>query len=200
MPKSPEVELLRLFVAVELPDPVREALADLQGQLRRRGLEGLRWVRPEGIHLTLKFLGETPADRLEAISVALAEAARSVAPFPLVLGSPGTFGDRRGPRVLWVDVAGDLHPLRRLQERVERAMVALGFPPEERPFSPHLTLARVRAPAPRDTAARIAQAVRQVRLPPLEMEVRELSLMRSTLLPEGAHYQRLAAFPLGRVE
>ncbi len=190
-------ELLRLFVAVELPDDVRQALAALQAELRPRGLEGLRWVRPEGVHLTLKFLGETPADKLPAIREALAVSVKGVPPHRLSLGSLGTFGGRRGPQVLWVDLGGDIEPLGRLQRQVEQALAAAGFPREKRPFSPHLTLARVRPESAQAAAPRIAQALEAVRTPAAELEVREIALMRSTLGPGGAVYERLATFALG---
>ena len=190
-------ELLRLFVAVELPDEVREALAALQADLRRRGLDGLRWVRPEGIHLTLKFLGETPSHKLPAIQAALAESVKGVPPHRLSLGAPGTFGSSRRPQVLWVDLVGDLTPLGRLQHQVEGALAAISFPREKRQFAPHLTLARVRPQSARALAPRLAEAVAAVQPPSGTIEVQELSLMHSRLQPGGAVYERLAAFALG---
>ncbi len=190
-------EPLRLFVAVELSQPVREALAELQAQLRHRQLDSLRWVRPEGIHLTLKFLGETPSDRLPVIHEALAESVKGVPPHRLSLGSLGTFGSRRGPQVVWVDLEGDLEFLGLLRQRVEQALTAAGFARERRGFAPHLTLARVRPESARGLAPRIAEALPVVQVPRAELEVRELSLMRSTLQTGGAVYQRLSAFALG---
>ncbi|HEU4759114.1 MAG TPA: RNA 2',3'-cyclic phosphodiesterase, partial [Dehalococcoidia bacterium] len=136
-------EILRLFVAVELGEGVRRALAALQDDLRRRGLTDLRWVRPEGIHLTLKFLGETPTEKVADIQEALAAEVAGVAPHWLRLGKLGTFGDRRGPQVLWVDLEGDVSRLAQLQRRIDQALAPLGFPRERREFAPHLTLARV---------------------------------------------------------
>jgi len=188
--------LLRLFVAVDLPGQVREALARLQGGLRSHDLSNLRWVRPQGIHLTLKFLGETPAGRVAAITEALAGAIRGRRRSRLALGALGTFGGRRRPRVLWLDITGDIEHMRELQAAVEEALVEVGFPPEERDFSPHLTLARVPQPGRPGTAERIAQALESVVPPRSEFDVREVVLMRSTLQPGGAVYERLAAFPL----
>src|SRR3972149_5549106 len=110
-----EDQSLRLFVAVGLPGQVREALGRLQGELRRHDLSRLRWVRPQGVHLTLEFLGETPAGRVAAITKALAGATGGRRSFSLALRAPGAFGNRRGPRVLWLDVIGDEEPLRELQ-------------------------------------------------------------------------------------
>ena len=192
-----EDERLRLFVAIDLPEDVRESLGRLQSDLRRHDLPSLRWTRPEGVHLTLKFLGETPTSSLPAIEAALARAVRGAQPFRLALGAPGTFGNRRGPRVLWVDVEGDVKPLQQLQAAVERELAAAGFAPEERGFSPHLTLARVPQPPPPGLAERISRALAAVAAPRGEIEVTELLLMRSKLQPSGAVYSRVAAFPLG---
>lgn len=195
-PLRPEDKSLRLFVAVDLPGQVREALGRFQGELKRQNLSDLRWVRPQGIHVTLKFLGETPAGKVADIRKALADATMCRRWFRLAMGEPGTFGNRRGPRVLWLDVIGDVEPLQELQAAVEEALVGVGFPPEDRRFSPHLTLARVRQPAPPGMAERVDQALREVTPPRAEFDVREVVLMRSTLQPSGAVYERLAAFPL----
>jgi 2'-5' RNA ligase len=193
---KPEDQLPRLFVAVDLPEEVREALHRLQSDLRQRELSGLRWVRPEGVHLTLKFLGETPAERVPAIEGALATALLGTEPFRLALGAPGTFGGRRGPRVVWLDITGDVQRLRGLQAAVEGAMVGVGFAPEERQYSPHLTLARVPQPPRPGTAERVSRALEAVEPPRVEFEVREIVLIRSRLQPGGAVYERLAGFPL----
>ncbi len=189
-------DVLRLFVAVELGEEALRALASLQDALRRRGLDGLRWVRPEGVHLTLKFLGETPAERVPAIQEALGEAVSGTPPHVLRLNGLGTFGSRRSPRVLWVGLEGDLEDLRRLQGRVEAALARLGFPREDRAFSPHLTLARVRPENAAALSEPIARAIEAAPAPEASIAVRDVVLMRSTLGPGGAVYDRLAAFPL----
>src|SRR2546425_774000 len=189
-------ESLRLFVAIELPGEVREALSRLEHELQRRGLEKLRWVRPEGIHLTLKFLGETPKERVPAIQDALAGAVEDAAAHELSLGKLGTFGGSR-PRVLWVDLTGHVDAIRRLQERVESAMNGFGFEREARGWSPHVTLARIRPEMAREAAGAIPRAMSDVETPPGVIPVRDVSLMRSTLRPSGAVYERIAAFPVG---
>jgi 2'-5' RNA ligase len=189
-------ENLRLFVAVELDGHIQEALDRLQHDLQRRDLRGLRWVRPEGIHLTLKFLGETPGGKVAAISKALAGSTAGVARHQLRLGRLGSFGSRGSPRVLWVDLEGETGPLLRLQEQVERALAPLGFPREARRFSPHLTLARVRPEEARNVAAPLADAIAAVAAPSDAIEVREVSLMLSKLGPGGAVYTQLEAYPL----
>lgn len=193
---SPDEDLLRLFVAVEVAPEPREAIRRLQGDLKGRDLAGLRWVRPEGIHLTLKFLGETPATSVPAINAAVEAATRGMSGFRLALGRTGTFGSRRSPRVLWLDITGDVERLRQLQAAVERALTEAGFPPEERRFSPHLTLARVPQPARPGTGDSISRALEAVSVPHSEFDVGEVVLMRSTLQPGGAVYERLGSFPL----
>ena len=183
---------LRLFVAIELEEAVLRALGDLQGELRGRGLDWLRWTRSEGIHLTLKFLGETPRDRVSAITGAVERAATGHKKHGLALGRMGTFGSQRSPRVLWVDLTGDLEELRALQASVDEALASIGFPKEERRFSPHLTLARVPPEKAGEVVESLAAAVESVRVPTAEVRVDEVSLMQSTLGRGGAVYDRLA--------
>jgi 2'-5' RNA ligase len=187
----------RLFVAVELPSEALATLNRLQHELQRYVPGGLRWVRPEGIHLTLKFLGETPRDRVPAIESAIGGGLQGVGKHELSLAEMGTFGSRNSPRVLWVDLQGDSSTLLRLQKQVDRALDAIGYPSEKRPFSPHLTLARVKPEAGREVAEPLAEAVRSVNVPAAAIPVREVSLMLSKLGPGGAVYRRLEAWPLG---
>ena len=188
--------LLRLFVAVELGEDVARSLAALQLELRQQGLEELRWVRPEQVHLTLKFLGETPAEKVAAIRAALAQAVEGVAPHRLCLDGLQTFGDRRGPQVLWLDLQGEVADLARLQRRVDEALEPVGFTRERREFVAHLTLARVRPQSARAMARALDAALAAVRPPQGEVEVREIALMRSVLGAGGPIYDRLASFPL----
>jgi 2'-5' RNA ligase len=194
---------LRLFVAIELSPAWLEALAEAQRRLRRlvEGAGGprLRYVRPEGIHLTLKFLGSVPESRLAAVTVALDAATSDWAPISLVMGRPGAFPQSGSPRVLWAGVEGasaaDRERLQRLAERVEARLAAAGFPREDR-FQPHLTLARVPDDTGRDQRAFIAAAVARLAAPrPAPLRVDHISLMQSHLGPGGARYERLAAFP-----
>ena len=191
-------EKLRLFVAIELSDEVREALGWLQAELRSRGLEKLRWVRPQGIHLTLKFLGETSADKVPMIEEALGKAVEAAPAHELALGAIGTFGGNN-PRVLWIDLRGDLEVMLGLQERVDSVLAELGFPRERRKFAPHLTLARVRPEIAHEMAGPLARAIRAAGPPTATVAIREVSLMRSVLGPGGAVYERIAAFPVGEV-
>ena len=193
----PEPEALRLFVAIELPGDVLRELNDIQhGMQRDPTLARLRWVRPEGIHLTLKFLGETPAGKQAAIEQAIARGVAGIAPFNLHLGRLGTFGGRTSPRVVWVDLEGDAEALQRLQGAVERELAAVGFPSESRGFSPHLTLARIPPEQAREVAGPLARAIEDARPQGTKMRVETVSLMMSDLRPNGAVYTRLFDAPL----
>jgi len=188
---------VRLFIAVELPEDWIGAMTRTQAALRRRGLEQLRWVRPEGVHLTLKFLGNVDEQRGGELARAIELAAAGSAPFSLTLSGMGTFGPAARPRVLWAGVTGDVAALARLWQAVEAHIGPLGFPPERERFNPHLTLARVPDHLPREVAAAIAPTLAGMspqRAAPLI--VREIALIRSLLGPGGARYVRLASGPL----
>ncbi|HET6923760.1 MAG TPA: RNA 2',3'-cyclic phosphodiesterase, partial [Anaeromyxobacteraceae bacterium] len=138
---------LRLFVALDPPEPVRRRIAAMQLELRRaagRHADQVRWVAPEDVHLTLQFLGAVPEERLEALRGALAALARQARPLALELKGAGGFPSARRPRVVWVGVGGEIAPLADLAAGLGRRLAPLGFPPEDRPLSPHLTLGRAR--------------------------------------------------------
>ena len=185
---------LRLFVACALPDDVRRALGRVQDDLRRLGADRLRWVRPEAIHITLKFLGGVAAARVAEITSALDDA---IAPFELRL-RPSELGGFGGSslRVVWVGLEGDVQGLSELAGRVEAALEPLGFPRERRAFAPHVTLARVPDQLPASLRRGLPDLVARYRPPPLPpMILREVQLMRSVLGPGGSAYHRLATFP-----
>jgi 2'-5' RNA ligase len=189
------MDILRTFIAIELPAEIHDALAAAISALRTTdtvAARSVKWVDSRSIHLTLKFLGDTPASSLEAIGCALAAAANTSHVLPLCLGRAGCFPSVRQPRVLWVGVSGDLEDLTKLQAAVERSVSPLGFPGEARPFAPHLTLGRVRDDAPTDVRQRMGAAVQALRLPALRFRAASISLMRSELRPGGAVYTRLA--------
>lgn len=191
------MQQLRLFVAVELPGEVREALSALQDKLRASGGAGVRWARPEGVHLTLKFLGDVPGAQVPLVEEALESAARGQAAFSLSLGTTGFFPNPRRPRVFWVGVAGEVERLAELAKQVEERLGALGFPPEERPFSPHLTLARLGekvTSAQRESFGKLARSAPWQ--PNHAFTVDGVSLIRSQLHPEGAIYTCLRRVPL----
>lgn len=190
-------ETLRLFIAVELPEVVVRHIGQVIGRLRQQDLPGIRWVRPEGVHLTLKFLGNVPESHVQAIAEAMGWAVAGVAPFVLHVRGVGVFPHLRAPRVLWVGVQGDLERLVQLHQRLEEALEAQGFTKEQRAFSPHLTLGRVRGRLLPPEIQRLAQTMESLReIGPVELSVTGLSLMESRLTAEGAIYRRKAQTPL----
>ncbi len=193
-------EPVRCFVAIELNEEARSALAALQVRLQgadRMATQAVKWVAPQSIHLTLKFLGQVPGSKIQAIVEALGNACWGCEPFELSLAGAGCFPNPQSPRVLWVGLEGDLERLASLQQAVEGALGKLGFPPEDRPFKPHLTLGRVRETAGKEERCRLGLATRA--LPGMggtKVPVAAVSLIRSHLRPEGAVYEKLAELSL----
>jgi 2'-5' RNA ligase len=180
-------------VAIELPPPVKAELAGIQSKFKAARMDFLRWVAPDSIHLTLKFLGEVPGERLPELTTAVSEATKGAAPFTLKLDQVGVFPNARMPRVLWVGVGGETAALKSLQKNVDTAYGALDFPAEGREFTAHLTLARVRdeaTPAQRQSLGEMAMKMRQESAS--QFRVAGINLMRSQLMPGGAIYTALA--------
>ncbi len=190
---------LRLFIAVELSDALKRALADTQRALRRDlDFPALRWVAPDSIHITLKFLGDTPPSLVPAMQDALAGIAPQHAPFEIVAADLGVFPSLARPAVLWVGLTGGVRALQAARDDVERVIAPLGYPTEKRPFSPHLTLARIKEPT-RGEVEEVRAVVQRNAVGQLgTLAVHEISLMRSELGRGGARYTQLAAFPLGK--
>jgi len=193
------METVRAFIAIELPDSVKAALSGLQERLRRGGPAPVKWVEPDGMHLTLKFLGNVAVSVIPDVERAIAESAQRGHPFRLSLGRPGAFPNLRAPRVVWVGIEGDTATLASLQESVERGVVTLGFAREKRGFSAHLTLGRVRDRASAADTRRLGDGLTAASpTDPVSFDVSSVSLMRSTLTRERAIYDRLYEAALGR--
>jgi 2'-5' RNA ligase len=190
---------IRAFVAIELDETIKAALGTAQNELKRSPVAHIgKWVAPQSIHLTLKFLGDIPESQVLAIGQALQCACAGFQPFAISLTEMGCFPNAQRPRVVWVGVGGNVEALTQLQRAVESEINPLGFEPERRGFTPHLTLARVRDKARSSERQELGQLLTQVRVEPSTgMTVQELSLMRSELRPSGAVYTRLVAAPLG---
>lgn len=184
---------LRLFVALELPQAVRSGLESVSRQLRRLVPDTVcRWVRPEGIHLTLKFLGETAGARLPALREALDASVSAFGPITLTPGGVGHFGGRHGIRVVWIGLEGEIERAAGLAGQIDRALAELGFSREKRPFRPHLTLGRVRDRASRVEKERLAAGLDSFETPELpSFQAHDVVLMASKLLPGGARYDAL---------
>ena len=177
---------MRLFVALNFPDPVRQGLWEQAAPVRELGLP-VKWVRPEGIHLNLKFLGEVPDAREPELRAALGRAAARGRALPLSIRGFGVFPDLERPRVIWAGLDPD-PALELLQHGVEREFAPLGFPLEGRPFRPHLTLGRAaRDACPRDFAG-LGQALSRLKYEETTL-VGSVELMESVLGPGGAVYR-----------
>jgi len=188
----------RLFVALEPAEPVRRRVAALQAELRRAAgaaAAEIRWVEPANVHLTLQFLGAVPAERVAAVEAALAAAAAAGRPLALEVKGAGAFPSARRARVVWLGLGGDAGTLAALAAEVGRRLAPLGYAPEERPFSPHLTLGRARdgrgAPGLAGALAAVSTA------DGVAWRAAELVLFESHLSPKGPRYEAAARLPLG---
>lgn len=191
------MEQVRSFVAIELPDRLKDELRGLEEQLKSAGNRAVKWVDPQSIHLTLKFLGNVPTGTLAEIIKAMEGVMAGIPPFHLEVKELGVFPNLRRLQIIWVGLTGDLEPLRQLQKKVESALAPLGFPPEAREFTPHLTLARVREGMPPDERERLGKLVISTRFAvATSIDVDAISLMRSQLTRAGAIYSRIALIKL----
>ena len=184
------MEIIRAFIAIPLPHPLLEKLAALQRKLEKQiPSRSVRWVRVEGIHLTLKFLGDTLTEKLPEITQARAAAARH-APAGTCTGAGwGGFPNPRRPRVVWVGVREPTGRLAALQDAIEEVMAPFGYEPEGRGFTPHLTLGRVRRRTSRSDVVQVGEAVTNTTAGLLaEVSADHFALIRSGLKPTGAEY------------
>lgn len=184
---------IRTFVAVDIPPAVKAQIGQIIDQLRPLG-SMIRWVRSEGLHLTLKFLGEISQERLATVYQAAERGVMGISPFSFVLAKLGGFPSLQKPRVIWIGVPEGEEPLKKLQEQIEVQLVECGFPKEKRDFSPHLTIGRVKS-------LRGIQPLLE-RLPSTSFESGEIpvtavKVMRSQLRPTGAEYSALKVIGLG---
>jgi len=199
---------IRVFVAVGISAEAREQLIGAVERIRQDIPQGIQWANPDGMHLTLKFLGNIPSSSIGPLLDCLGSVAAGHSHFPLHLASLGMFPNRRKPRVLWAGVDGDLDALDRLQQASENAINALGYPPSgaaqrsrrygiERPFRPHITLGRPRRSVSDAQLARIGAAVSGTPAPaPVGWQVESVDVMQSELHPSGARYTVLSSAPL----
>jgi len=191
--------VIRSFVAILLPEPLREKIAQLIERLRA-GCGAVAWVPSQNLHLTLQFLGNQSEDRLAEALGALEEAAGRSGPVDVTLHGVGAFPGLERPRILWIGLAHGALETRALQARVSDALAARGFPREERAWHPHLTIGRVfderrwrreADPAVRSALAQVATTSFGT------LRITEVALMRSDLSPKGARYTVRRAVSLG---
>lgn len=187
------MEKLRTFIAVELPGTIREELAGLQERLRSPDLSA-KWVSPDNIHLTLKFLGSVESERIRAITGALKGSLEDEKSFSFTLNGVGAFPSPSRPRVVWVGIKEGKEEVRRIAVKIEHALELMGFPKEKRGFSSHVTLLRIkREGKPGELRARIEGT--DYRSDPIR--VSSIAMMKSDLTPQGPIYTRLNEVKLG---
>jgi 2'-5' RNA ligase len=184
---------IRCFLAIDPPEEILREIGRIQERLQRMIRGEVRWVRPEAIHLTLKFFGDIPESAIADIAEIVGEAAAGAAPFSLAISGAGVFPDQRRPRILWLGMEGDVPRLLSFQQELEGKLGIVGFSPEERPFRPHLTLARIKSPQGLTGLEQVlenGEGYAAGRFLPAG-----LSLFRSELTPRGAVYTKLKWFP-----
>ncbi|MFH1080792.1 MAG: RNA 2',3'-cyclic phosphodiesterase [Pseudomonadota bacterium] len=189
----PEGETIRAFLALDLPTEVLHEIADIQGALKKNIRGAVSWVRPEGIHLTLKFFGDLAVKDVSAVSEVVAGQAAGARPLNLEAKGLGVFPGLRRPRVLWFGIGGEVERLIAIQKAVDQGLGAHGFPREERPFRAHLTLARIKSPQGLRglddvLAAKGSESAGK-------FTATGLALIKSDLTPKGAIYTTLGHFP-----
>lgn len=191
---------VRAFIALELPPVTHEALADVQERLSQQAPRGsVRWVKPNNIHLTLKFLGQVPTAQIDTISLALQRAVADIRVFPFEVMSAGCFPDATRPRVIWVGVDEPSGALQSLQRAIESAIAPLGYPTESRAFQPHLTLGRTTRDVKPVDLHKLGDLVKAMRVGLLgHVHADEVVLFKSELTPGGSVYTALNRFPLAR--
>jgi len=191
------MELVRSFIAIELPADVRAGLASIEEKLKVRRHSFVKWADPQSIHLTLKFLGSVSGETIPEIVEAMSLVAQPVSPFTLQIGGTGAFPNWQRPQIVWVGVGGEMGRLTTLQRELEAALSPLGFPPESRPFSPHLTLGRLRERVTPEDRQRFGLWAQSVKFEAsLSFEVNAVRLMKSQLAPSGPIYSELASVKL----
>ncbi len=191
-------EPIRTFVAIELDDTHHRSLGELQRRFKHECAEGaVRWVAPENIHLTLKFLGQVDAGKMPALLHAVSDACAGIAPFSLSIAGAGAFPNRQRPNVIWVGVAGEVERAALLAQRVDERCAELGFARDERPFLPHLTLGRVKRFASLADRRAIGEMIANAQVGELgRLRVQRVSVMKSELRSGQRMYTRLAEIQL----
>ncbi len=184
---------IRCFVAIEIPEPIQNQLARIQGTLRKQ-IQKASWVKPGNIHLTLKFLGDVDADNLESIGEAIESATNRHRSFSLRIGGLGAFPNLARPRVMWVGVKAGKECASALTQDINLALRGCGIAPEGKRFNPHLTIARLKERI--DLRPYTNQYCQYDRIHGAEMTVDAISLIQSQLHPKGAIYSTLQPYSL----
>jgi len=187
---------MRAFIAIELPKDIRDSLCLLQEAFKQTGSD-VKWVEPQNIHLTLKFLGERDEKRIKQIEEVVEEVAKENRAFTMRINSIGAFPRLEAPRVIWVGLGkGEMETVKIAQELDEK-IATLGIPKEERPFSSHITIGRVRSPAKREKLIQGLKVLSQETVwKNQEFQAGKITLFKSTLSPKGPFYEVISEAPL----
>jgi RNA 2',3'-cyclic 3'-phosphodiesterase len=184
---------LRLFIAIDIPEQIRKAIGELLDILKKYDAD-VKWIPPENIHLTLKFLGSTPDSIVTRIQEALLPLVSSYEPFYITIRSTGVFPNKKYPRVIWIGIV-DSDILKELRDRIENAMSLLGFQREDKAFHPHLTLGRVQAQRGMISLMGELELFHDRQFGTFRVD--QVKLMKSELKPKGAEYRCLHTIPFG---
>ncbi len=176
--------VVRTFICIEIPEAIKECIGCLQEKLRTIDAQ-VSWTKPSNMHLTLKFLGDVEASRIDRVSSAVDRASARVSPFEIEVSGAGCFPSRRSPRVLWVGFSNATEALNQLHANIEEELAREGFPRERRKFSPHLTIGRVRT---QHNASSLAGTLIAGGFELKRFTATEVIVMRSDLKPTGSIY------------
>ncbi len=185
--------MIRTFIAIDVPTEVKDHIARVQNELRNVSGAKASWSRLEGIHLTLKFLGDVEKERLSEINEAVQDAASGIRRFELTTAIPGGFPNLARPRVLWWGLKGS-KPLMILHKQIDQNLAQIGFPAERKKFHAHLTVGRVKYI---DRNSDLIERFEDCEWDPISWTVEHVNVMSSQLKPSGAVYRVMASIPLG---
>jgi len=193
------MEMIRTFIAIELPDELKRQLSDLQRKLKTDNQPGIRWVNPDSIHLTLKFLGNIRENDIGGITEAMIRATAQISPFFLETTTMGAFPNLKRIQVIWVGLGGEIDKLKRLQNLIENSLTKLNFKAEHRPFKPHLTLARLSKEVSMVELQRLGNFIANTTFDSSsKIIVKSVNLIKSELTRKGALYSRISSVGLSQ--
>jgi len=184
---------MRLFIALPLEPPVRDYLGRVIEQLRR-SRASVKWVNPKNMHLTVRFLGETPEATVPKLTRLMDEIAPQFSGVDVAVDKLGAFPNLRKPRVVWAGLSGDIEPLEKMARQIELAVRKLRFEPEKKGFKPHLTLGRLRDPR---NCGDLPEVIERFSIEPTMLRLDRIVLFKSTLTPQGPIYDKLHETLLG---
>ncbi|MBI4640071.1 MAG: RNA 2',3'-cyclic phosphodiesterase [Candidatus Tectomicrobia bacterium] len=185
--------MIRSFIAINFPEEIISEILAIQAQLKR-SQSSVRWVEGKNLHLTLKFLGEISEEQVETVKVAMGATLERISPFFIELGGVGAFPNLKRPRIIWVGIHDPSDQLSLLYRRLEERLDQIGFVPEEKRFTPHLTLGRVRDARNVESLEGLIHSLREAEVG--RAKISHIYLMKSLLTPQGSLYSSLASFEL----